>query len=163
MRISFRNGFYAGLLLSVAIGIYLFQLWQPERQVQLHSVHLMRAAEADQWQKVAGFIDETYQDQWGQDRATVLKRLEHVLRYTRNLHITAEESYAVAEIGGVEWSSRLTFDADANEVTTMIKERVNVLTTPFELHWQRKSAKPWDWKLVRVNNQELELPTGSFG
>ena len=29
---------------------------------------------------------------------------------------------------------------------------------PFELEWRRQSAKPWDWKLVRVSNASLEIP-----
>ena len=40
----------------------------------------------------------------------------------------------------------------------LVKERVSSLTTPFDLEWRRMSAKPWDWKLVRVSNAELALP-----
>jgi hypothetical protein len=40
----------------------------------------------------------------------------------------------------------------------VVKERVNSLTTPFELQWRHISRKPWDWKLVRVSNPELDIP-----
>ncbi len=39
----------------------------------------------------------------------------------------------------------------------MIKQRVNHLPEPFVLEWRRISARPWDWKLVRVSNPALEL------
>ncbi len=44
----------------------------------------------------------------------------------------------------------------------MVKERVNVLETPFELRWQQQSGKPWDWKLVRVMNAGLEATADGF-
>jgi hypothetical protein len=47
---------------------------------------------------------------------------------------------------------------EAGELTAAIQERVNSLGTPFELEWRRNSAKPWDWKLVRVGNPSLEIP-----
>ena len=42
----------------------------------------------------------------------------------------------------------------------MMNERQNSLSTPFELQWRHVSGKPWDWKLVRVSNPELEIPAG---
>jgi len=33
------------------------------------------------------------------------------------------------------------------------------LGAPFELQWRRISGKPWDWKLIRVSNPELQLPS----
>jgi len=49
-------------------------------------------------------------------------------------------------------------DGDRSEMMELLKERVNSLATPFELEWRQVSAKPWDWKLVRVSNSALEIP-----
>lgn len=162
MQISFRNGFYAGLLLALIIGIWLFQLWQPARQVQLHSEHFISAVEGKNWDALAAFIDETYQDQWKQDRALVRSRMREVLRFARNLRVQADSPLVAANDRDGDWSARITIAADPNEVAEMIEARVNALDTPFELHWQRKSWKPWDWKLVRVSNSALELPEGGY-
>jgi hypothetical protein len=59
-----------------------------------------------------------------------------------------------------DFVSRITIDGDSGEVMTAVKERVNSLPTPFELEWRRMSGKPWDWKLARVGNPDLEIPAG---
>ncbi|HEV3409505.1 MAG TPA: hypothetical protein VG095_04380 [Chthoniobacterales bacterium] len=162
MRITARTGFLAGLLLAIPVALWLWQLWTPARQVQLHSENLLAAIEAHDWEGIAEFVDEAYADQWEQDRALMLSRLEQVLRFARNLRISVEAPAVTATESDGEWSARITVDADANEVSELIKARVNALDRPFELRWQRKSEKPWDWKLVRVSNTALQLPEGNF-
>ena len=154
---SFPSGLFAGLALAAAAGAFLFQLWQPERQVQLHSVHLLRAIEQRDWAELASFIALEYGDQWGNDRSSVLLRLREVLSYTRNLRLDPVD--ATADAAGVEgrWRARITVEADPGEVATAIKNRVNELGQPFELEWRKQSGKPWDWKLVRVTNPALAL------
>jgi hypothetical protein len=56
-----------------------------------------------------------------------------------------------------KWSAHVQVDGADNEVVSEIKQHVNSLSVPFELRWRRQSAKPWDWKLVRVANRELTL------
>ncbi len=87
---NFRNGVYAGLLLALILGVYLFQLWQPTRQVQLHSEHLIDAVQAKNWNALDRFLDEDYRDQWNQDRVLVLSRLRQVLHFARHLRVIAD-------------------------------------------------------------------------
>lgn len=162
MKPSFRNGFYAGLLVAFGLGLYLFQLWQPERQLRLHSAHLLEALEQSDWEDAKSFIAETYQDQWGHDRALALSRLREVLQYTRELQIDAQETGFGLSAEEGTWSARIRIEAEPNEVTIYLKERVNVVEEPFELSWRRQSWKPWDWKLTRVSNSAIELPTGGY-
>jgi hypothetical protein len=61
-----------------------------------------------------------------------------------------------------EWMGRIWIDGDEGDVMDALKERVNSLATPFELEWCRISAKPWDWKLVRVSNSALEIPADIY-
>lgn len=159
MRVSFRNGFYAGLLLAVIIGLWLFRLWQPERQITLHSLHLLEALEEKDWEEAAVFIDESYLDQWKQNREIVVARLRGVLHYARNLRLDPLGAGVLLDDGQGSWSARIHLEADPNEISNLIKARVNSLDAPFELRWQQKSGKPWDWKLVRVRNPALELPS----
>lgn len=161
LRPAFRNGFYAGALVAVIAGVYLFQLWQPDRQVHLHSLHLADALEEKDWADVTQFLAPDYSDQWGHNREVVVSRLQQVLHYASNLRVDAQETITSATDGEGRWLARIRIEADDNEVAAFIKARVNVLEEPFELHWRRQSWKPWDWQLVRVNNSALELPTGS--
>lgn len=158
VQISFRIGFYAGLIAAIALGAYLIQLWQPERQVELHTASLLKAIEQKDWPTIGKLIDPAYADQWHHDRALLLARLRAILQYTRNLHLTTHEPLVVATESGPEWMARITVAAEENELTAMIKGRVNPLKEPFRLQWRQQSWKPWDWKLVGASNEALDLP-----
>ncbi len=154
----FREGFYGGLSLVLLIGLFLIWLWRPERQVALHSDHLVEAIAHKNWTRFSSFLGSDYQDQWGDDRSLVLERTREVFRYIRNVRITKMGPDVRIEGATGYWRARIIVDGDAGEVMTLIKERVNNLQTPFELQWRRISGKPWDWKLVRVRNDELKIP-----
>lgn len=156
-RPSFRTGFYLGLVVAVAWGLYLFQLWDAGNQVRLHSEHLLVALEKKDWSAVQEFLGPSYVDQWGHDRATVVSRLRQVLPYAKNLRIRAREVISHAADGEGEWRARITLEADPNEVSALILARINPLQEPFTLTWRRASGKPWDWKLVRAANPALQL------
>lgn len=145
------------------IGLYLHQLWDPERQVRLHSAHLIVALEQKDWPDVKEFLDASYTDQWGHDQTSVVTRLRQVLPYARNLRIQTREIPIVRVADGEgEWSARITLEGDPNEVSALIKQRINALEEPFELRWRHGSRKPWDWKLLRVTNASLELPSAGY-
>lgn len=153
---NFRNGLYAGLLLAAIMGIFLVRLWQPERQVQLHSAHLLAQIEKKNGSGIAAFIGDGYQDRWGHDRTALLERLREVFRYVGNPRITAKDVGIRVESAKGFWRGRITIKG-TGEFATVIEERVNSLPAPFELEWRRGSNKPWDWKLVRVDNPALEI------
>lgn len=159
---TFRRGLYTGLLVALALGIYLSQLWASEHQVRLHSAHLMAALEAQDWSKTREFLDSSYEDQWGHDRTQLLGRLRQILPAVRHLQIEARQAIVHTADGVGEWRARVTVEAEPGEVITLIKERINPLPEPFELEWRQVSKKPWDWKLVRVSNPALELPNAGF-
>lgn len=147
-------------MLAVALSVYLIQLWQPERQVQLHSLHLVAALEAQDWEEVAELIDAEYADQWGHDRPLLVSRIRAMLRYTQDLRIQAHGAWVELSDSGGEWHARITADGEENEVNAIIEQHVNAVAEPFELQWRHRSWKPWDWKLVRVTNAEFQLPAG---
>jgi hypothetical protein len=153
-----REGFYGGLALALFVALFLMWLWQPERQVMRHNQNFLRALEQRDWTRFAGFIATGYQDQWENDRARLLERTREVFRYLRNVRITTSEANVRLDNRRAFWSGKITIDGDNNEVMALVKERVNLLGSPFELEWRRIPAKPWDWKLVRVSNPELKIP-----
>ncbi|MFN2475224.1 MAG: hypothetical protein ABR526_02645 [Chthoniobacterales bacterium] len=155
---SLRSGFYAGVVVAIGLGVYLAQLWQSDRQLELHSAHLLHAIEQKDWRTIGEFIDPVYHDQWQHDRAMLLARIRAVLQYTRDLHLQAREPLVVATAEGQEWRARIVVSGDDNDVTALIKARINPLAEPFRLRWRQQSWKPWDWKLVGASNDSLELP-----
>lgn len=153
MTASYRNSFIAGLLLALILGAWLFRLWQPQHQIQLHSEHLLDALADKDWKRVGEFIAPDYQDQWHNDRERLLERAGEVFRYLRNVRFAIAEPIAFER----HWQARVNVHGDANELMNEVETRVNSVSTPFDLEWRQMSGKPWDWQLVRVTNPGLTI------
>jgi hypothetical protein len=154
--VIFRNGFYAGLIVAVIWGVYLFRLWQPQRQIEQHNLHLLARIEKHDWPAVAEFIGETYQDRWGNDRRLLLERLPQVFRSLGSTKIEYRQISVRREEGRGYWTAKITISG-TGEFADFIQSRVNSLDAPFEFEWRRGATWPWDWKLVAVRNAALEI------
>ena len=162
MAISFRGCFYVGLGATVCIALFLIWLWRPERQVKRHTENFFHAIEHKDWTAAGSFIGNDYQDQWRDDRARVIERMRDGFRYVRGVRINAFSVTVKVQVRRAEWTGRIWIDGVQSELMESLKERVNLLPTPFELEWRRFSGKPWDWKLVRVSNSALEIPADVY-
>jgi hypothetical protein len=154
---SFRTGFYAGLVVAVIWGFYLARLWQGPRQVELHNVHLLAAIEKHNWKAVGEFVGGDYRDQWSNDRALLLERLREVFRALPNARIESRDVSVQTSDGRGSWTARITVKS-TGEFADFVQNRVNSLESPFEFEWKRGATCPWDWKLVAVRNPALEIP-----
>lgn len=154
---TFRNSFYAGALAAAFVGLWLARLWQSEKQVRLHSEHLLQQIEERDWSAADGFFSVDYRDDWGHDRAQVRDRLRQILRCFTSLTMTEPAPQASATSSQGWWSAKLHLEGQGCEYAPEIMNRVNGLREPFVLHWRQESWRPWDWKLVRVSNPALEL------
>ena len=159
LRLPFRQGFYAGLAVALIAGLFLVWLWRPERQLQRHSKNLLHAIEKRDWTRFASFIGSDYQDQWGNDHALVMERTREVFSYVRAARLVAMDETVSAGNDSGYWRAKIIVEGDSGELMSVLKERVNSLPTPFQLEWRRMSGKPWDWKLTRVTNAELVIPS----
>jgi hypothetical protein len=88
--------------------------------------------------------------------------MREAFRYMRGIQIYASNTIVRIDARRAKWTGKITIDGDESDVMDALKERVNSLATPFELEWRRLSAKPWDWKLVRVSNSALEIPADIY-
>jgi hypothetical protein len=154
---TFRNGFYAGLVVAVIWGVYLARLWQAQRQIELHSVHLLAQVEKKNWKVVGEFVGHDYQDRWGDDRALLLERLREVFRVLPNARIEFSSATTSMQAGRGFWSAKINVKG-SGEFGDFVEGRVNSLESPFEFEWHRGATWPWDWKLVAVRNPDLEIP-----
>jgi hypothetical protein len=137
--------------------IFCLRLWRAERQAELHTAHLLKAAGKRDWTKVAAFLDDSYADQWGHDKSSALDDARQALAQFFSLTITGRELAADANLKRASVSTRLRFDGSGTAIAQEVARRVNSLQSPFTFEWRRKSWKPWDWKLVRVDNAELQI------
>jgi hypothetical protein len=162
VTITFRGGFYGGLVLAVCIGLYLVWLWRPEHQVRLHTENFFHAIDHRNWDAVGDFIGNDYQDQWGDDRARVLERMREGFRWVRGSRIIGSNLNVQMEAGRGVWIGKITVYSSDDGVMEVLDERVNKLPSPFKLEWHHVSGKPWDWKLVRVSNTSFEIPAEMY-
>jgi len=162
VHISFRAGFCGGLAIALCVGVYLIWLWQPERQVRRHTENFFHAIEHKNWDAVAEFIAADYQDQWSDDRMRVLERLREGFRYLRGSRIIASNPSVQVESSRAVWSGKITLYSSDVDVMEVLDQRVNSLSSPFELEWHHLSGKPWDWKLARVSNPAFEIPADTY-
>jgi hypothetical protein len=152
-----RAGFYGGVVVALVLGFYLLRLWGAENQVLLHTEHLISAIEDRNWSRVDNFIDASYRDDWGFDRASLLERLRMARQAAGNLQIEAQETEASVQNDEAKWSAKVVVHGDG-EFAPMITDRINSLEDRFQLAWHKGSWKPWDWRLTRVGNPGLQLP-----
>ncbi len=160
MRSNFRGGFVTGALCALILGMYLAWLWQPERQIQLHSAHFIAQIQNRNWAALPEFIGTDFRDTWGDDREQFLMRLREVSRYTRDLKITSLNSQVREHGGDGFWTAMIKVDGEEGEAMALIKERINSLGTPFALRWRRDSGKPWNWRLTAISNPDLQINDG---
>jgi hypothetical protein len=162
VTISYRGAFYGALVLVLCIGLYLFWLWRPEHQVRLHTQNFFHAIEDRNWDAVADFVGNDYQDQWGADKSRLLERMREGFRWVRGSRILASNPGVQVEMRHAIWMGKITVYSSDDGVMEVLDERVNKLPAPFELEWHRVSGKPWDWKLVRVSNASFEIPADGY-
>jgi hypothetical protein len=152
-----KISFSTGALLALMIGLWLAQLWQPEKQVRLHSEHFIRQIEKRNWSAAGGFIAADYRDDWGRDQRATLGQLKVALRFFTSLSIDATNPQVSVDSPAGWWSAKVRLQGSGTETAPEIISRVNDLPEPFVLHWSRESWRPWDWKLVRVSNPALKI------
>jgi hypothetical protein len=159
---TFRISFYAAALIAAMVGLWLTQLWQPARQVRLHSENFIRQIENRHWSGTDDFLAADYRDDWGHDREAIRNQLRLVLRSFSSLTITATDPQVSANSPAGWWSAKVQVAGSGSEFAPAIVSRVNRLTDPFVLHWRHESWRPWDWRLVRVSNPSLEISSLDF-
>ena len=139
------------------MAIYIFALWQPERQLRLHQRNLLRAVEKGNWERFASFIASDYSDRWQHDKEFVLRESREVFRQFLFLTVRHEvrDVDAQGETGTLSVSIELL--GTGGPLAEFARERVNRLGAPFTFRWRHRGWKPWEWELVEVNHPELEL------
>ena len=162
MTITLRGAVIGVLMPGVIIGLYLLWLWRAEHQVRLHTENFFYAIDNRNWDTVADFVGNDYEDQWRDDKARLLERMREGFRWVPGSRILASNPAVQVEVPCAIWTGKITVYSSDDGVMEELDKRVNKLSKPFELEWHRVSGKPWDWKLVRVSNSAFEIPVDLY-
>ncbi len=144
--------------IALALFIHCALLWQPERQVRLHQLHLLQAVENRDWPRFAKFIDDQYSDRWQHDKSFVTKESQEVFRQFIWVTIKQQTGDISMKHRSATVPAHLTVAGAGGPLGEMVKERVNGLAEPCVFRWRKAGWKPWDWRLAQCDQAELEIP-----
>jgi hypothetical protein len=147
----FLPGAAAGALV---LALWLAWLWQPERQVRMHTAGLIKAIERRNWSKVQDRLADKYSDRWGHDKAFVLEGLRQVFGSFVFLTIEHENLSVDAEAGRT--ITRVKVSGQGSAVAQYVVAKVNGLSEPFAFTWVRSGGMPWEWQLAAVDHPTLD-------
>jgi hypothetical protein len=154
---DFQKSSLRALIVLVVLVGWCVWLWQPARQVRLHQKNLLKAYEHRDWARVGEFLDAKYADRWGHDKEFVLRASKEVFSQFLTVGITSEVVSSTASGPSGQIAFRVKMQGQGGPLVPLVIDRVNALHEPFTCEWTRQSWKPWDWKLVRVEQPELDL------
>lgn len=139
----------------LALAIWLAWLWQPERQIRLHTAHLLGGIERRSWKRVGDFLADDYSDRWGHDKAFVIEGLRQV--FGNFLFLRIEHRVIRASVSGSEGAceAQVKISGQGGPIAQLVATKVNGLAEPFTFTWRQRSGWPWDWDLSRVDHPTL--------
>jgi hypothetical protein len=137
----------------LALVLWLAWLWQPERQVRLHTAGLIKGIERRNWSKVQDLLADNYSDRWGHDKAFVLSGLRQVFGSFVFLKIEQQSLTVDASTGRTV--TRVKMSGQGSVVAQYVMAKVNGLSEPFTFTWVKRGAMPWDWRLTAVDHPTL--------
>ena len=151
-----KRALLAAALLAAA-ALYAAWLWQPARQVRLHTAHFLGAVERRKWNRVQAFVADNYSDRWGHDKEFVLREAREVFR--QFLFLTIQSDPAPPTLTGPEAEIRtpIRLAGDGSPIAQFVVEKVNTLRAPFVFTWHRTGWQPWAWQLTRIDQPDLEI------
>ena len=153
----FKHTFVGGAIVAFVLGLWLAQLWSAENQVRLHT-NIFCGRLKSRRLRARRFLAPDCTTIGATTARSLSIGLRMVFRVFSSLRLTAgTPQVVILDSPAATWSASIRLEGAGGEFAPEIIGRINGLTTPFELHWQRESWRPCDWKLVQVSNPALEL------
>ena len=154
----------AAVAIIAAWSIWLFALWQPARQVELHTLNLLKRASARDWPAVAQMMAPDYRDAWGHDRERAIDEARRLFSHFFTLQIVPVGRLEIAG-SGEAWSATAPIGVfgSGTAVAQAVIEEVRSAEGPAIFNWRREGAWPWQWVLAEAGHEELARRWGSVG
>lgn len=148
---------------ALAAVVWLVFLWQPSRQVELHTATLLEQVSARDWPAVLEMMAPDYADAWGHDREALVDDARTLLSHFFALHVVAIEPPVInVQDDRGEAVARLGVFGSGTGIAQAVIEEVQGLREPFVLRWRKSGRWPWDWELASISQSEIEarFPSG---
>jgi hypothetical protein len=151
------------LAAAMLVTLWVLWLWQPERQVRLHTTHFLRKVEQRNWNGAREMMAGDFQDRWGHDQSSALEDAREVFSQFLFLTIENRTTDCVISANEAETNTVVKISGRGGVGAQLVMERVNSLHQPFHFHWRKSGRTPWSWELTRLDQPELSIdPNVSF-
>lgn len=146
-------------LIGAVLAVLLLALhWRPSRQVRLHQDHLLGAVQDRKWKSVGEFFAEDYKDRWGQTKPDALSALPQAFGDFLACGVISENARITWQEGAPTVHANIRIVGSGGPIAQFVMQQSRALTEPFSFRWRRGSWRPWDWKLVAVDQPQFEVP-----
>jgi len=145
------------------IALIAFVLWliwwcQAERQVRRAQGRLLDAIESRDYQALARLLADNYRDGWEHDKTFVLQQCPRVFDQFIMLDVEGDIHGTEQLPAGWLVRQKIVVKGIGGALGMYARDEVNALKEPFVMTWRKRSWKPWDWELTRIEQPELRIP-----
>jgi hypothetical protein len=156
MKIPVSSLKWAAIFLLSAWVIWLFLLWQPARQIELHTANLLSRASGRDWTAVTGMILPDYRDAWGHGREESIGKAEQLFNHFFTLKILPTGPMDIRVAGGAGTNSvPLGVFGSGTPIAHAVMDEVREAGGYFVFRWRQTGNWPWQWSLVEAGHAEL--------
>jgi len=141
----------------LAVGAGAVMTFSADWQLRRAFGRLVSAVSDRKIEKIKGMLADDYRDQWGMDRGQAARGASVALQNFLAVEVVAGDARFARKGAEATVRAHLRILGRGNQVGEAIKDRVNALRDEFRFAWERKSWKPWDWKLVSVQQSEIQF------
>ena len=131
-----------------------FHFLSPTRQLLSSQERFLAAVSSKNAEAVSGMLDPDYSDQWGFQPADWPGLLQDLRVVSPVLDIKTDEPVGDAGTGVVETALRVLSEGPAASRLGIPA----IKTKPTRFIWRRSSWMPWSWRLLSIQNPEIEIP-----
>lgn len=140
--------------------VWLFLLWQPARQVELHTLNLLARASARDWPAVQAMMSPDYIDAWGHDRATAIDEARELFSHFFALQIVPIEPLRMTEEGDNRRASApIRVFGTGTAVAQAVIGEVRAAGGEAVFIWRKSGSWPWQWSLAGLGHDRLDIRT----
>ncbi len=144
----------AGVFLLLVV-LFLAVELQASRRVEAKFYGVIGNVENRKWQKLSKNLSPDYQDRWGFNRKALIENLPEAFRHFLFLEVDPQDVKISFEGNLAKVSAKISIQGRGSALADYIMNRVNSLSQPFVLTFRKESWKPWDWKLISIDQPEL--------
>jgi hypothetical protein len=132
--------------------------WQPDAHLERNWQGFLDAFETRRWSAVNSYLSPDYHDSWGHTRSQLGREATYALTDFRTLEVRAVQPIIERTGRHARVSAVIRIAGEGGPRANRAREAVNEVFVPTDFEWVRSPWRPWDWRLLSVNNNQVDLP-----